>query len=66
MQYCQSLQAIYQQLNEWDDAIRVTRRLLEHREQTMLPDDPESVAGQIGARVLFMASVTTPPAPSRC
>jgi CHAT domain-containing protein len=40
MQYYQSLQAIFQQLNEWDDAIRVTRRLLEHREQTMLPDDP--------------------------
>jgi CHAT domain-containing protein/tetratricopeptide (TPR) repeat protein len=40
MQYCQSLQAVYQQLNEWDDAIRVTRRLLEHREQTMLPEDP--------------------------
>ncbi|HTU23928.1 MAG TPA: tetratricopeptide repeat protein, partial [Pirellulales bacterium] len=39
-QYCQSLQAIYQQLGDWDDAIRVTRRLLAHREQTMLPDDP--------------------------
>ena len=40
MQYYQNLEAIYQQLNKWDDAIRVTRRLLEHREQSMLPDDP--------------------------
>ncbi len=39
-QYYQSLEAIYPQLNQWDDAIRVMRRLLELREQSMLPDDP--------------------------
>ena len=40
MQYYQSLQAIYQQLNLWDEAIRVTQLLLDQRKQTMLPDDP--------------------------
>jgi CHAT domain-containing protein len=40
MQYCQSLQAIYQRLGKWPDAIRVTGQLLEYRERTMLPDDP--------------------------
>ena len=38
---CQNLQRVYQRLGRWQDGIRVTERLLEYRQQTLLPDDPE-------------------------
>ncbi|HTU24286.1 MAG TPA: tetratricopeptide repeat protein [Pirellulales bacterium] len=36
-----TLQAVYEQLNQWPEAIRVGQRLLRHREATLLPDDPK-------------------------
>jgi CHAT domain-containing protein/tetratricopeptide (TPR) repeat protein len=40
VQNYQNLQRIYQRLNQCQDAIRVTERLLAYREQTRMPDDP--------------------------
>ncbi len=37
---CQQLQDIYQWLQQWEDAIRVTTRLLEYRRESLVADDP--------------------------
>ena len=39
--YLAKLQAIFEQLNQWPEAIRVGQQLLKQRSQTWLPDDPK-------------------------
>jgi CHAT domain-containing protein/tetratricopeptide (TPR) repeat protein len=39
--YLAKLEAIFEQLNQWPDAIRVGQQLLKLRSQTWLPDDPK-------------------------
>lgn len=54
MQHLQSLQLIYQRLGQWGDGARVTKALVEYRQETMLPDDP-AIARAKSALGAFLA-----------
>lgn len=54
MQHLQSLQLIYQRLGQWSDGARVTKSLVDYRQETMLPDDP-AIARAKSALGAFLA-----------
>ena len=65
MQYCQSLEAIYQRVARWADAIRVTRRLLEHRQADDVARRSDDLAEQIGPGLFLCQAGRRRRTPSR-
>ncbi len=54
MQQYEKLQRVYQGLGEWHSAVRVTKRLLEYRQQAMLLDDPGSYRAKSDLGALYI------------